>query len=158
MTTCHRVEVLVHGKIVVDSVHKEVNGERSLVVRQEPVDMEKEAVENVLQERPHDVTEDKAWGGVQERLRCDLASQHRAKRGGGVDSEQREGVRAVRELDQGAGEDVRRDGEPNCWHHIPRRTREHLQGRDAFKKAVGCDMKRHTSKYHGPNKRGESAI
>ena len=50
----------VHGKIVVDSVREEVDGEKDVVIRQIIVDMEEETVEQVLQEGPDEVPKEEA--------------------------------------------------------------------------------------------------
>lgn len=71
--------------------------------------MEQEAMEDVLHEGPHNVTEEEARQSIQEGRGHNTTSDHCFQRSRGVDKEGRKGVWAQGELNQGTDEDVRRD-------------------------------------------------
>ena len=48
----------VHGHVVVDTVHQEVQGKEERCIGEHLVDVEEEAMEDILQERPDEVTEE----------------------------------------------------------------------------------------------------
>ena len=112
---------------MVNAVHQEVDGQGRLMIGQECVDMEQEAMEDVLQEGPHEVAEEERRHGIQESSRDDATQNQRLEGCSRVDGERRERVCAQRKLDQGTDEDVRSNWQPHHRHDVPRSTREHLE-------------------------------
>ena len=64
----------VHGEIVVDAMHQEVNHQCIGVVGEKSVNVEQEPVEDVLEDGPHEVAEEERRHSVEEGFRDDAAS------------------------------------------------------------------------------------
>lgn len=107
-------------------VHQEVDHQRVRVVRQKTVDVEQEPVENVLQDSPHDIAEDKRRNSIEEGFRGDATSLQCLDRCPRVHGERRDRVCTVRELDQGTQADIPCNRQPYGGHYIPSRPRKNL--------------------------------
>ena len=104
----HHQPKAVHRQVMVHAVHEEVQHERERVVRQVVVEVEEEAVEKVLEERPDDVANHEADAGLEERGRGQAGERgHREAR------VRREGGDGARELEDGAQAEVRGNGQPD---------------------------------------------
>lgn len=88
--------------------------------------MEQKPVEDVFEDRPHDVAKQEGGHRVGQRSEGDPTGRQRVERRGGVDQERRERVRAERELDQRADEKIRRNREPYNRYDVPSRAGEYL--------------------------------
>lgn len=136
----HNESESVHGQIVVNTMGKEMNKEESRSVREEPVDVEQEPMEAILEQRPHDVAyeercQSECPGVCAHALQifdcgdrvCEIGGRLRWREGREYDWEQvlewctqSHWIRERRrELESRAEEEVERDGEPYEWHHIP---------------------------------------
>lgn len=146
----------VHGKVVVHTVKKEVEHEGPVAVREVVVQVEEEAVKDVLQQRPDQVTREEAGNELDHR-----ASRH-----------SREEVQLERPLKDILGNDPRirklqerKVGDeggnrgPDDRHDIPLRASEHLVNVSAWEHGMQRAMIARsglTSRKSGPKRRAES--
>lgn len=86
--------------------------ERRRVIRQVVVDVEQEAVEDVLEDRPHEVAEEKRKRRLCQRRQGDGSRCEELERQNGILCKPRQCKGAKCELDNGAAEEVGGNGQP----------------------------------------------
>ena len=118
----HDKSETVHGEVMMDAVHQEVEGKERGRVGKVEVNMEEEPVEGIFQERPDNVAKEEASSRLREGGQRE--GQEVCEGEAGLTPEGRKGPR---ELEHGAKEEVRGDGAPEHRYDIPRRPGEDLQ-------------------------------
>ena len=112
---------------MVYAMHEEVQCDSSGVVGEQLVDVEQEAVEDVFQDGPHEVSEEEAQHRLHNGRNGNVYHHEELQRRGRVLGEEGQGVVPEGKLHERAYENVTRDGQPERGHDIPRRSSKHLE-------------------------------